>query len=134
LQRALLPWGPGHPLATTGTGVLVYGRGCITDVSIIETTGSAAATATLHDATVDNMQVLRDWSLAAGGMSSEGRGHHWLPFEEGLYVHTLSGAVKGSITVWLEHDCKAWLVAPHQAAVLTEAEALASLGALPGTR
>jgi hypothetical protein len=99
-------------LLTTGTGVLAYGFGCVTDIQIIETTGSATATMTIHDGTGDNQQVLRDYSLAAGQSTSEQWGHHWFPFEEGLYVHTLTGSIKGSVTAWIDHNCATVLVIP----------------------
>lgn len=92
-------------MITSGTGVLVYGCGCMTDFELMETTGSATATVTLHDGTQDNQQVLRDYTLLAGQSTSEQWGHHWLPFEEGIYLHTVTGSAKGSATVWLDHVC-----------------------------
>jgi hypothetical protein len=124
LLRSLLPWGPGHPVVTSGTGVLVYGAGCITDIELEETTGSATASCTIHDGTQDNQQAMRDYTLLAGQSTSEQWGHHWLPFEEGLYLHTLTGSIKGSITVWLDHKCQVWLDTEHEYYALKVAEML----------
>lgn len=103
------------------------GRGCITDSQLVETTGDASATVTLHDGTSENMQVLRDYTLSEGQSTSEQWGLHWLPFEEGIYVHTISGSAKGSITCWVDHNCRWWVVAPHLAAELEAAEVLAQM-------
>lgn len=132
MLRALLPWGPGHPLITSGTGVLFTGRGCITYSELEETTGSASATVSVHDGANANMQVLMDYTLSAGQSTSEQWGFHWFPFEEGLYVHTESGSAKGSFTVWAEHNCRWWVIAPHIAAELEAAAVLAQMNARLG--
>jgi len=73
----------------------------------VETTGSASCEVTLHDGGSANEQLLRDYTLSASQSTSEQWGLHWLPFTQGLYVHTLSGTAKGSITVWVDHSCEA---------------------------
>jgi hypothetical protein len=128
LLRSLLPWGPGHPLLTSGSGILIYGRGCITSLSVLEATGSATATVTFHDGTGTNMQVLLDVAVASGASAVEQWNPHCLPFEEGIYVNTTVGSCKGSITVWTEHWCRWWMVAPQRAAELQAADALAQMG------
>jgi hypothetical protein len=83
---------------------------------VLEATGSAAATITFHDGTGTNMQVLFDVAVATGASANEQWNPHCLPFEEGVYVHTISGSAKGSITVWTEHDCRAYHRVPFLAA------------------
>jgi hypothetical protein len=72
----------------------------------VETTGSASCEVTLHDGQSANEQLLRDYTLSQGQSTSEQWGLHWLPFTQGLYIHTVSGTAKGSITVWVDHSCE----------------------------
>jgi hypothetical protein len=107
-RRALLPWGSGRFAATGGSGVLIQGQGCITYNEAYETTGSAAAAATFYDGTSANGQVLFDYTLSEGESTSEMFGMHWLQFVEGIYVHTGTGSMAGSVHVWVDHDCAAY--------------------------
>lgn len=127
MRRALLPWGPGRQFATSGSGLLVQGRGCVTDSELYETTGDASGACTIYDGTSANGQVLRDYTLSEGQSTSEQWYFHTLPFEEGLYVANVSGSLAGSVTVWVDHDCRWWVVAPHLAAELEAAEVLAQM-------
>jgi hypothetical protein len=107
-QRTLLPWGSGRALATSGTGVLITGMGCITYNEAYETTGSAAASVTFYDGWSANGQVLADYLLAESESTSEILGLHWVQFTEGIYVKTNSGNAAGTILAWTEHDCAAY--------------------------
>jgi hypothetical protein len=105
MRRVLCPWGSGRAFATSGTGLLISGSGCITYADAYETTGSATASVTLYDGNNNNGQVMIDYQLAAGQSTSEQWGPHWMPFYQGLYMVTNAGAASGSISVWADHDC-----------------------------
>lgn len=95
-------------------------------------TGSASAAVTYYDGDSANGQQLTDYTLSEGQSTSEQWGLHWMPFEQGLYVDTTSGSVAGSVTVYLDHNCTWWLVAPHIAAELEAAASLAEMAAASG--
>ncbi len=127
MRRALIPWGPGQQLAVSGTGLLVQGSGCATYSSAFETTGAAAGTVAVYDGGSKNGQLLMYYTLSSGQSTSEEWGPHWLPFEEGLYVETVTGSVAGTLSLWLDHLCETWLTEAHWAAKAVIAEAVATL-------
>jgi len=105
MRRALLPWGSGRNFATSGTGLLMTGSGCITYADAYETTGSAPASVTVFDGQSSNGQQLIDYQLLANQSTSEQWGPHWMPFYEGLYIVTNNGSAAGSISAWADQDC-----------------------------
>ena len=132
MKRVLLPWGTDRGLGLELEGALITGRGCLTYSELKETTGTAGASVTFWDGASDNGQVLLEYTLSAGQSTSEQWGHHWLPFEEGLYFSVLTGSAVGSLTLWVDHSCEWWLAAPHLAAEVEAADALAALRARLG--
>lgn len=129
MRRSLLPWGPGQQLAVGGSGLLLAGSGCITYSGAYETTGAAPGTVALYDGTVANGQLLAYYTLAEGQSTSENMGLHWLPFTDGIYVHTVTGSVAGTLTVWLDHSCERWFERKALALALAVGVDLAELGA-----
>jgi len=105
LRRSLHPWGSGRAFATSGSGILVYGSGCITYTDVYETTGSNTASVSLLDGTSSNGQYMADYTLNANQSTSEEWGFHWMPFYEGLYIVTNSGSAAGTVSVWVDHNC-----------------------------
>jgi hypothetical protein len=132
VKRSLVPWGTDRGLGVGLEGLLVPGRGCITYMTLYETSGTAGAAAHFWDGTTSNGQYLLEYTLSAGQSTSEQWGHHWLPFEQGLYIDIYAGAMVGSMTIWVDHDCEWWLEVAHQAAELTVARDLAALSVAPG--
>lgn len=128
-RRALLPWGASRQFAISGSGVLIQGHGCITYNEAYETTGSAAGAATFYDGASANGQVLFDYTLSEGESTSEMFGMHWLQFTEGIYVHTGTGAVAGSVHVWVDHDCAAYNGAIFHSALYAQAQLEVNLAA-----
>ena len=128
MRRALLSWGPTHQLAVSGTGQLVAGSGCIVYSSAWETTGSNPAFVSFHDGASANGQIWGAYALTAGQSTSEDFGLHWLPFHEGIYVHTESGTAAGSITAYLDHSCDNWLNLEHRALLFAIGADLAEMG------
>lgn len=121
-RRVLIPWGPGRDYATSGTGLLVGGHGCITYNEAYETTDAATAYVKVFDGTSQNGQVLIDYTLAINESTSEMWGMHWVQFTEGLYVQTVAGSAAGSITAWVDHDCSAYNGALYHMARLAQME------------
>jgi hypothetical protein len=117
-RRALVPWGPARSNVTSGTGVLLLGRGCVTYLEAYETTGSASGGVTIYDGGSSNGQQLFDYTLTEGESTSEFLGLHWVQFTEGLYLVTNTGSVAGSLTAWLDHDCAAYNGAQYHATQL----------------
>ena len=132
MKRVLLPWGTDRGLGLELEGALITGRGCITYSEAVETTGTAAASVTFWDGASQNGQILIEYTLSAGQSTSEQWGHHWLPFEEGLYFNIGAGSAVGSLTLWVDHSCERWLEAAHLANEATIAMAAARLGGLAG--
>jgi hypothetical protein len=127
MLRALLPWGSGRAFAVSGTGQLISGRGCITAFSARNTSSTTAAELTVYDGGSANGRVLFDVGLAANASQTLPWVPHALPYEEGLWLVTDSGAAVGSVTVYADHDCRRWLWLAHKTEELTGAEALAAL-------
>lgn len=128
----LIPWGPGRDYATSGTGLLVGGHGCITYNEAYETTGSAAAYVQVFDGQSANGQYMIDYTLADNESTSEMWGMHWVQFTEGLYVKTVSGTAAGSITAWVDHDCAAYNGAMYHMARLAQMELELRLAGMTG--
>jgi hypothetical protein len=105
MRRVLCPWGAGRAFPVAPNGLLISGSGCITYADAYETTGSATASVTMYDGNNNNGQVMIDYQLSAGQSTSEQWGPHWMPFYQGLFLVTNSGAASGSISVWADHDC-----------------------------
>ena len=129
MRRALLPWGSGRAFATSGTGLLISGQGCITAFSARNTATPAIAELVLYDGRSANGRVLLDIGLGGDLGVPIPWVPHALPFEEGLYIVTSAGAAVGSVTVWADHECAKWLAVAHRTELLAGAEALAALEA-----
>ena len=128
MRRVLVPFGPGRGLGGDLTGQLVSGGGCITAISVYETTGTAAAAVHIIDGAGSNGQYLTEYTLAAGASARDRWDMHGLPFTEGVWYDVYAGAASGTVTLWADHDCEAWLRAAHVAAEATIALAAARLG------
>lgn len=98
-------------------------------MSIYETSGAAVAGAHLIDGASSNGQFLAEWTLPAGGSNTSQWGHHWLVFEDGLWIDVYAGAAAGTMTLWVDHDCGRWLEAAHLSHEATIALAAAGLPA-----
>lgn len=120
--RSLIPWGSGRAYAPTGTGILLYGRGCITYNEAYETSGSAGVTANFYDGTSNNGQSIIDYTLTQGESTSEMWGMHWVQFTEGLYVVSSTANIAGSVHVWVDHDCSEYNGALYHMARLAQIE------------
>lgn len=128
-----IPWGAGRQYAVSGTGVLLYGRGCITYNEAVDQNNSGGSNITIFDGTNSNGQQIIDYSLTQNQSTSEMWGMHWVQFVEGLYIVTNSGGAVGSLTAWVDHDCSAYNGALYHMARLAQMELelrLESLGAL----
>lgn len=131
-RRVLIPFGTNRAYASSGSGVLLYGRGCITYNEAFETTGSASASVTIYDGTSANGQQMIDYTLTQGESTSEMWGMHWVQFTEGLYLATGTGSVSGSLTAWVDHDCSAYNGALYHMAKLAQMELELRVAALGG--
>ena len=127
MRRVLLPLGELTAAQLAGTQPLVGGPGCVTWHSTYETTGAATASYGLYDESVTSGQMLAYVTLSAGESTRDFVGLHVLPFVGGLFYKLVSGAVGGSITAWVDHECEAWLNHQHRAIEVAGAAAFASL-------
>lgn len=132
IQFIRIPYGHGRQLATSGTGLLVAGHGCVLYSEAYETTGSASAGLTIYDGQDNNSLVMIDYTLSSGQSTSEQWVPHTMPFNGGLYIVNNTGTFAGSLTLLMEHTCEWWLTAPHIAAELEAAEVLAQMNARTG--
>jgi hypothetical protein len=128
----LAPYGVGQQFATTGSGRILAGQGCVVYSGAYETTGSASATVACYDGASNNGQLLFYYTLSAGQSTSEEMGPHWLPFEDGLYITTVAGSVAGTLSIYVDHLCRDWLDAAHRALALQMAEDATLLNAQYG--
>ena len=99
MRRSLIPF----------ADPLVGGSGCVTWYALEESTGSAVATVELYDDGISSGQLLAPISLSPGQSTREFLTFHALSFTAGLWFKVLSGAVTGSVLVWVDHDCEAYL-------------------------
>ncbi len=126
-----MPLGELTARQAAGEDPLVGGQGCITWHSTYETTGAAGARYVLNDGPVGNGQVLAYVTLSSGESTRDFLAFHTLPFSQGLYYTAESGAVGGSVTAWVDHDCTLWLVEAHMAFAVIDQAAMMAAGA-PG--
>jgi hypothetical protein len=105
LKPIQTPWGAGGQWATSGTGALPQGQGCLTYFSAWETSGSNPAVVQLYDGDGNNGRLMLQYNLAASQSTSEMWGLHWKHFTSGLYVLTVSGAAAGTGDAWVDHSC-----------------------------
>lgn len=129
LRFSRVPYGSGRQAATSGTGVLVPGMGCVLYSEVYETTGSAAAGLTIYDGGSANGRQMIDYTLSSGQSTSEQWVPHGMPFVEGLYVVATTGTFAGSLALLLDHDCVRWLETAHELEVLRVLKLEAELGA-----
>ena len=122
-------WGSGGQTVPSGTGTLIHGTGCLVYLSAWETTGLAIASVAFYDGNANNGELVTQYNLLAGESTSEEWGPHWLVLERGLYVVTLSGAVAGSFSALVDHNCVRWLSEGHWADKAEIVGAAVELGA-----
>lgn len=121
LKPVQLPWGAGGQFATSGTGILTLGQGCLTYFSAWETAGSTAVV-DLYDGDNNNGRKIIRYQLAANESTSEMYGLHWRHFASGLYVVTVSGAVAGTADAWVDHSCVEYNLSLYRQAKYAEAQ------------
>lgn len=121
-RRVLVPYGTGRAYAPTSTGILLYGRGCITYNEAVDQNNSGGSNMTIFDGTSSNGQQMIDYTLTQNESTSEMWGMHWLQFTEGLYIVANSGTVAGSLCAWVDHDCSAYNGAMYHLARLAQME------------
>lgn len=131
-RRVLVPYGVGRAYAPGGSGVLLYGRGCITYNEAVDQANSGGSNITLFDGTSSNGQQIIDYTLTENESTSEMWGMHWVQFTEGLYLVTNSGSVSGSLSAWVDHDCSAYNGALYHMAKLAQMELELRVAALGG--
>lgn len=125
-----MPYGTGRAFASSGSGLLVTGMGCITYSSATDQNNTGGSSLTIYDGWGANGQPLIDYTLTQNESTSEILGLHWLQFTEGLYVNIASGSVVGTITAWLDHDCGAYNAAQYITAQVNELDLAARLARL----
>lgn len=135
--RSLVPFGTGRAYAASGSGVLVYGQGCVTYLEAVDQNNSGGSNVTFFDGTSSNGQQMIDYTLTQNQSTSEFIPLHSVPFTEGLYMVTNSGSVSGSITMWVNHSCAAYVGAQYRLVQLQEEQlavevlALQAAGIIP---
>jgi len=130
VRRALLSLDELTSGQLAGTSPLIGGSGCITWVSLYETTGSNAAVCTLSDGPAAQGQGMMFYNILAGESTRDSSGLHRVPFVVGLFITVSSGSVGGAVVAWVDHDCEAYYRAKARAAKLAEAAELAEIGGL----
>lgn len=125
-----VPFGTGRAYAASGTGVLVYGPGCVTYLEAVDQNNSGGSNVTIFDGTSSNGQQMIDYTLTQNQSTSEFIPLHSVPFMEGLYLVTNSGSVSGSITLWLNHSCSAYVGAEYRLVQLQEEQLTVEVMAL----
>lgn len=106
MRRVLLDLSQLSTAQLAGTAAIVGGSGCITWHSAYETTGSASAAYSLFDTGDTSGQQLMYVTLSSGQSTRDYIGLHALPFLSGLFLEVESGAIGGSITCWVDHNCE----------------------------
>lgn len=106
MRRVLLDLSQLSVAQLAGTAAIVGGSGCVTWHSTYETSGSASAAYSLFDTGDSSGQQLMYVTLSAGQSTRDYIGLHALPFLSGLYLEVESGAIAGSITAWVDHNCE----------------------------
>lgn len=89
----------------TASGQIYSGPGCMLFHETYETTGSSTAQYSFWDNTTNAGTRLLTVTLNAGQSTRDYIRKHYMPFYTGLYFHLDSGALNGSCSVLLEHEC-----------------------------
>jgi hypothetical protein len=90
-------------------GRLLNTGGCVTFITSHETTGTAGAEIRLWDGSTNAGTLVAVISLNAGESTRDDITEHHLTFRTGLYLEVVSGAIEGSVSVLVEHQCEmAW--------------------------
>lgn len=105
MRRVLLPFAEFTARQLTGDDPIVNGSGCLVWHSTVETSYSTDACYVLFDQGATSGQELMTVSLAAGQSTRDYIGLHALAFLGGLFL-TVTGAVDGSFTAWVDHVCE----------------------------
>jgi hypothetical protein len=127
LHFQTVAFGSGRAAASSGSGVILRGRGCLTYFELYETTGAASAGVTVFDGGNANGVQRLDYTLTSNQSTSENWDLHYMPFWHGIYLQNNSGTIAGSLTAWMDHDCTEWLLAQHGFYLVAGAEAFAQL-------
>lgn len=94
------------PLPSSSQPIYTAG-GCLVWHAAKETTGSSTAGYTLWDNPIAAAGIeLMPVTLSAGESTRDYIKKHHLPFRNGLYFNLDSGAVAGSVSVLINHDCR----------------------------
>ena len=91
------------------SGQIVNTGGCLTVHATRETTGSAAAVYRLWDGVSNESTLLLPISLSAGESTRDDFRDHHIRFQVGLYFELVSGALEGSVSVLVDHQCE-WCI------------------------
>lgn len=83
--------------ATTGTVIVVQGRGTLKGWAVKETTGAATATLNVWDGTTNVSLLLAPVNLSANESSREWFGELGISFTRGLLVEVTAGSVSGAL-------------------------------------
>lgn len=97
-------WSVNLPVALSGVGQLLDStHGRVLRYSLLETTGTTAATILIYDGSGAGGILLDAISLAPGQSTRE-RFEHWeYPYDAGLYL-SVTGSIKGGFTVGHSDD------------------------------
>lgn len=88
------------PIATTTTDLTVIGGASVLfGWTWIETTGSAVANVELYDGSGTNGALIVPVALNSGESTRDLWGHPGLGVQTGLFLHVVSGSVKGSLWI-----------------------------------
>lgn len=88
------------PVPTTTSDKTPYTtRGQLTGWSFRETTGSATATVELYDGSSTGDILLASIALASAGTAQQGPGSSGVRIRNGVYLHVVSGSVKGTLYI-----------------------------------
>lgn len=84
--------------------VLNYG-GCLTVHATRETSGSAVATYRFWDGVNNKGQLILPVQLGASESTRDDFREHHITFKNGLYYELVDGAIEGTVSVLVEHEC-----------------------------
>jgi hypothetical protein len=87
------------PADSTYPSQLITGGGRLLGWALLETTGTAAATAVIRDGTAATGNLLVPISLSAGQSTRDWESIHPMPYYQGIFLQNVTGAWEGSIWV-----------------------------------
>lgn len=88
--------------ATSASVQVITGRGKLLGLGLRESTGAATAKVDVCDGDHVAQRLLVPMDFGDGAAGSQPIPPHGIEFEQGLYLHVLSGSVYG--TLWVELD------------------------------